>query len=144
MKWKEYATVYQRSQKWQICYNGWSGASSLTILNDTGGEGEANSTTGEKESAEESNAAKNDEEGNDDGASNGDIGESKSSDSQIANGDSAIESAGVINREAISKLHAAMKVYKSQHKALIQDCLVAAGFDQRKRTLGSTAILKIL
>ena len=95
----------------------------------TEGEGDAKAT--EKES-EEGNATKKDEEGNDDGASNGDIGESKSSDSQIANGDSAIESAGVINREAISKLHAAMKVYKSQHKALIQDCLVAAGFDQRE------------
>lgn len=95
----------------------------------TGTEGEAKPS--EKQS-EESTSAKKDEEGNDDGTSNGDMGESKSSDSQIANRETSMESAGITNGEAASKLHEAMKVYKTQHKALIQDCLVAAGFDQRE------------
>ena len=53
-----------------------------------------------------------------------------------------MESAEVINREAISKLHAAMKVYKTQHKALFQDCLVAAGFDQREVEENTTRLYR--
>lgn len=57
--------------------------------------------------------------------------QSQANDSQMmtttsSNGTSTVTG----NGDATSKLNQAMKVYKMQHKALIQDCLVAAGFDQ--------------
>ena len=84
-----------------------------------------------KKESEDSIVAKKDEEGNGDGASNGGVGDSKMIDSNI-NGERVMSGAGCINGDAASKLHEAMKVYKTQHKTLIQDCLIAAGFDQRE------------
>lgn len=57
--------------------------------------------------------------------------QSQANDSQIMTTTSSNGTSTVIgNGDATSKLNEAMKVYKMQHKALIQDCLVAAGFDQ--------------